>query len=165
MNPFKQPTRRQVLKQLGVLPAVATLGFPAILRGAGRSRQGRPNILVIMSDQHSARWCGYAGDPTVLTPNLDRLAARGVVFTNAYCNSPLCVPSRMSFLTGRQVQNIEIWDNHTILPSATPTFAHALGRAGYEVTLNGKMHFRGPDKLHGFQAQLKIGRASCRERV
>ena len=60
----------------------------------------------------------------------------------------------MSFLTGRHVQAIEIWDNHTILPSSVPTFAHGLTRAGYDVVLNGKMHFRGPDKLHGFRAQL-----------
>jgi choline-sulfatase len=60
----------------------------------------------------------------------------------------------MSFLTGRHVQHIGIWDNHTILPSETDTFAHVLGRAGYDAVLNGKMHFRGRDKLHGFRAQL-----------
>lgn len=147
-------TRRDALKRLGLLSAGAALGFPAILRAGNRSRRGRPNILLIMSDQHAARWCGYHGDPTVLTPNLDRLAGRGVVFENAYCNSPICVPSRMSFLTGRHLQHIGIWDNHTILPSDVPTFAHGLGRAGYDVVLNGKMHFRGPDKLHGFRAQL-----------
>jgi choline-sulfatase len=147
-------TRRAALKRLGALSVAGAIGFPAILRAATRSRRGRPNILVLMSDQHAARWCGHAGDPTVQTPNLDRLAERGTVFSNAYCNSPLCVPSRMSFLTGRHVQHIGIWDNHTILPSETDTFAHVIGRAGYDVVLNGKMHFRGRDKLHGFRAQL-----------
>jgi len=147
-------TRREALKRLGLASAAGVLGFPAVLRPASRSRRGRPNLLVIMSDQHAARWCGYAGDPTVRTPQLDRLAGEGVVFANAYCNSPICVPSRMSFLTGRHVQHIGIWDNHTILPSETETFAHGLGRAGYDVVLNGKMHFRGPDKRHGFRAQL-----------
>jgi choline-sulfatase len=143
-----------MVRSLGVVTAINALGFPAVLRSAARTRRGRPNILLLLSDQHAARWCGYAGDPTVRTPNLDRLAEGGVVFENAYCNSPICVPSRMSFLTGRHAQNIGIWDNHTILPSEIPTFAHGLTRAGYDVVLNGKMHFRGPDKLHGFRAQL-----------
>lgn len=113
-----------------------------------------PNILFLLSDQHSACWTGFGGHPVVRTPHLDRLAAGGVTFENAYCNSPICVPSRMSFLTGRSVSDIEIWDNHTILPSETPTFAHALRDRGYDVVLNGKMHFRGEDTLHGFRAQL-----------
>ncbi len=112
------------------------------------------NILIIMSDQHSARWYGAGGNAVVQTPNLDRLAAQGVCFENAYCNSPLCVPSRMSFLTGRHVQNIGIWDNHTILPSSTPTWMQALRDRGYDVVLSGKMHFCGPDQLHGFRRQL-----------
>ena len=145
--------RRHALKTI-TLGAASTLTMPAVSRPGNRSRRGRPNLLVILSDQHAARWCGYHGDPTVLTPNLDRLAGQGVVFDSAYCNSPICVPSRMAFLTGRHVQHIGIWDNHTILPSETPTFAHGLTRAGYDVVLNGKMHFRGPDKLHGFRAQL-----------
>lgn len=157
MKAYSRPPllkRREAVKHIGMLTGASMLGFPSILRPASRTRRGRPNILLLMSDQHAARWCGYAGDPTVRTPNLDRLAERGVTFANAYCNSPLCVPSRMSFLTGRQVQHIGIWDNHTILPSEVETFAHVLGRAGYDVVLNGKMHFRGRDKLHGFLAQL-----------
>lgn len=61
----------------------------------------RPNLLLIYSDQHCAAVTGCYGDPVVQTPNLDRLAKRGVVFESAYCPSPLCVPSRMSFLTGK----------------------------------------------------------------
>jgi choline-sulfatase len=151
---MKSMTRRDALKRMGAISVAGSLAFPSILRAGTRARRDRPNLLVIMSDQHAARWCGYAGDPTVRTPNLDRLAEAGVVFRNAYCNSPLCVPSRMSFLTGRQVQNIGIWDNHTILASEVETFAHVLRRSGYDVVLNGKMHFRGPDKLRGFRAQL-----------
>jgi len=152
--------RRNALKTLGILTA-GTLGVPAILRSATEARRGRPNLLVIMSDQHAARWCGYTGDPTVKTPHLDRLAEGGVIFDHAYCNSPLCVPSRMSFLTGRQVQHIGIWDNNTILRSERETFAHLLDRTGYDVVLNGKMHFRGLDKLHGFRAQLSADPAGA----
>jgi len=119
-----------------------------------RACMDQPNILLIMSDQHAACWSGNGGNPAVRAPALDRLASEGVAFDNAYANCPICVPSRMSFLTGRFVSDIEIWDNHTILPSETPTFAHALRKSGYDVVLNGKMHFRGPDRLHGFRAQL-----------
>lgn len=150
----KTLSRRAAVKHLGLISIAGALGFPAILRAGSRARKGRPNILLLLSDQHAARWCGYEGDPTVRTPNLDRLASRGVNFQSAYCNSPLCVPSRMSFLTGRLVRNIGIWDNHTILPSEIQTYAHGLSRAGYDAVLNGKMHFRGTDKLHGFRAQL-----------
>jgi choline-sulfatase len=114
----------------------------------------KPNILMIMSDQHGARWTGAYGDDYIKTPNLDRLASRGTLFENAYTTCPICVPARMSFMTSRYVSDIEIWDNNTILPSETRTWAHALREVGYDVVLNGKMHFRGPDKLHGFRAQL-----------
>ena len=117
--------------------------------------QGRgPNILLIISDQHGARWNGCYGNSLVRTPAIDALAREAVVFDNAYCNSPLCVPSRMSFLTGRRVQDIEIWDNHTQLPPGTWTWPRALVAAGYEVVLDGKMHIAGPDRLQGFQRQL-----------
>ena len=71
----------------------------------------RPNFLVIMSDQHNRRNLGCMGDQIVRTPNLDRLGAGGVVFGNTYCASPLCVPSRMTFLTGRHCSDIEVWTN------------------------------------------------------
>jgi choline-sulfatase/uncharacterized sulfatase len=62
------------------------------------SSQGRPNILFLFSDQHNARCLSSAGHPDVKTPNLDGLASRGVRFTNAYANNPICTPSRISFL-------------------------------------------------------------------
>ena len=71
-----------------------------------------PNILVIMSDEHAPQFSGFGGHPLVRTPHLDRLAARGVMFSNTYCASPLCTPSRMSFMTGRHVhRNPGGWDN------------------------------------------------------
>lgn len=114
----------------------------------------RPNLLVIMSDEHGPMFSGTYGHPIVQTPHLDRLAENGVLFENAYCNSPLCAPSRMSFMTGRYIHHIGTWDNSTPLASDAVTWAHLLRAVGYDVVLSGKQHFLGPDKLHGFRAQL-----------
>lgn len=116
--------------------------------------QTQPNILLIMSDEHGPMFSGCYGHPIVQTPHMDRLAERGVLFENAYCNSPLCLPSRMSFMTGRYISNIEVWDNDSILATNAVTWAHQLRAVGYDVVLAGKQHFVGPDKLHGFRAQL-----------
>ena len=114
----------------------------------------RPNILVVMSDQHSKHVTGCYGDPVVSTPHLDRLASRGVLFEDAYCPFPLCSPSRMSFMTGKMASSIQMYDNSSILDSDEPTFAHALGQSGYETVLCGRMHFNGPDQRHGFQKRI-----------
>ncbi|MFO7946271.1 MAG: sulfatase-like hydrolase/transferase [Armatimonadota bacterium] len=114
----------------------------------------RPNILLIMSDQHSPHVLGCAGDEIVRTPNLDALADRGVRFENAYCSCPLCVPSRMGFLTSRHCQDISVWTNSCILASDIPTFVHSVGAAGYDTVLGGRMHFKGPDQRHGFHERL-----------
>lgn len=109
-----------------------------------------PNILLIVSDQHAQHASGCYGDPAGVTPELDRLAAGGVVFDNAYCPSPICGPSRMSMMTGLQPHENRCWLNGDILNSGTPTFAHALGAAGYTTALVGRMHFIGPDQTHGY---------------
>lgn len=114
----------------------------------------QPNLILIISDQHNADVLGCAGDAVVRTPNLDALAAGGVRFENAYCGSPLCVPSRMTFMTSRHCSDIEVWTNGCTLASDIPTFAHSLGAAGYEVVLGGRMHFVGPDQRHGFHRRL-----------
>ena len=115
---------------------------------------GQPNFLIILSDQHNPHNLGCYGDRIVRTPNLDRLAATGVRFDHTYCASPLCVPSRMTFLTGRHCSDIGVWTNSCYLPSDIPTFAHGLGSAGYETVLGGRMHFLGPDQRHGFEHRI-----------
>jgi choline-sulfatase len=116
----------------------------------------RPDILYIMSDQHAQKITGCYGDPLVRTPNIDALARRGVVFDNAYCPSPLCVPSRMSALTGRWPSEQGCWTLQDMLGSDVPTWAHALGAAGYRTILVGRLHAIGPDQLHGF-AERHVG--------
>ena len=114
----------------------------------------QPNIVMIMVDQMAHDVIGRLGHPTVLTPHLDRLAARGVAFVNTYCNSPICVSSRTAFMTGTLVRHNGAYDNGSEFPASLPTFVHQLNRAGYQTILSGKMHFVGPDQLHGFQERL-----------
>ena len=116
---------------------------------SAESSAQRPNLLFIISDQHNPSVTGCYGDPVVQTPHLDRLAERGVVLQNVYCTAPLCVPARMSYMTGQYPTDIETWDNRHILDTGIPTFAHALGAVGYRPTLIGRMHFVGADQLHG----------------
>jgi choline-sulfatase len=111
----------------------------------------RPNVLILLSDQHSKLHIGAYGDPLVRTPHLDRLAARGMTLTNAYCPSPVCGPSRMAFMSCRTPSHNRVWDNSHLLHSGIPTWAHALGLAGYETSLIGRMHFNGHDQRHGFE--------------
>lgn len=113
----------------------------------------KPDILLLFSDQH-AQLAGCYGDSVVRTPNIDGLARDGMAFDNGYCPSPICLPSRMSFLTAREPHRQECWTNEDILPSGIPTFAHSLGAAGYETTLVGRLHSVGPDQHRGYRERL-----------
>ena len=124
--------------------------------GSAMNEKRRPNILVLMADQHAPQYSGPYGHRLVRTPNLDRLAEEGTVFTNAYSPCPVCVPARMAFMTGKEIQHIGVWDNGVPLSEDEPTWAHHLKRVGYRTALCGKMHFRGHDQLHGFEKQLSI---------
>jgi arylsulfatase A-like enzyme len=83
--------------------------------------------------------------------SLSRLAAQGVVFDAAYCNSPLCAPSRFTLVSGQLPSKIGAYDNAADFPADVPTYAHYLRRLGYRTALSGKMHFCGPDQLHGYE--------------
>ena len=111
------------------------------------------NLLFLMSDEHNARMLGCSGHPVVQTPNLDALAARGARFTSAYCNSPICVPSRASFATGRYPHQIGAWDNASPYVGQAPSWAHRLRAAGHPVTTIGKLHYRSPLDDTGFADQ------------
>lgn len=116
-----------------------------------------PNFLILMGDQHTSRLLGCAGAEYVRTPNLDRLAAEGVRFPNAYCPHPHCVPSRAAFMTGLHTHKIPCYDNGATFRSDLPTWAHMLRHAGYHTVLDGKMHFVGTDFLHGFHEHVNEG--------
>ena len=116
----------------------------------------RPDIVMVLTDQHAARTLGCAGDPVAETPRLDRLAAEGTRFDACHCAAPLCVPSRTAFLSGLHPHETGVLTNDDCLGSDVPTIAHAMAAAGYDCRLVGRMHFLGPDQTHGF-AERTLG--------
>jgi choline-sulfatase len=114
----------------------------------------RPNFLILMVDQLTGTLFPDGPEPWLHAPNLRRLAERSVRFSTAYTASPLCAPGRASFMSGQLPHRTGVYDNAAEFASDIPTFAHHLRRAGYRTALSGKMHFVGPDQLHGFEERL-----------
>lgn len=114
----------------------------------------KPNIVILMADQLTASALRTYGNNVSLTPNIDKLAREGVVFESAYCNSPLCAPSRAALMTGQFISRNSVFDNAAEFHADSPTFCHYLREQGYRTWLSGKMHFCGPDQLHGFDERL-----------
>lgn len=116
----------------------------------------RPNILFLFSDEHSYRCLslleGQTGEP-VQTPVLDALAKHGAFFSSAYCQSPLCTPSRICLLTGRSPMTSGGWANGSYLKPEIPTVASAFADAGYATCLVGKMHLGGANQMAGFASR------------
>jgi choline-sulfatase len=107
-----------------------------------------------MADQLAAACLPAYGDAVVRAPHLTALAERSTVFESAYCPSPLCAPSRAGLLTGRLPSRTGVYDNAAEMRASLPTVTHRLRAAGYRTALAGKMHFVGPDQLHGFEERL-----------
>ncbi|HSA88871.1 MAG TPA: sulfatase-like hydrolase/transferase [Burkholderiales bacterium] len=112
------------------------------------------NLLVIMSDEHDPRWMGCSGSALMHTPNLDRLAARGLRFTDAYTTCPICVPARAAFAIGRYIHQIGFWDNADPYDGSVPSWHHRLREAGHRVVSVGKLHFRSADDDNGFSEEI-----------
>lgn len=131
--------RRNFLKTSGLV--VSSFMVPRLLFGREKPVK-KPNILVIISDEHNAGVLGCYGNNIIRTPNLDRLAQQGLAFESCYCNSPLCVPSRLSFTSGKYASRVGVWSNSCWLPSADyPSLPRIMNAAGYESILCGKMHY------------------------
>lgn len=142
------------------IAAAATLSgascLPERSRGesaAGPSSAKPPNVLLLMADQHKRSCIGAYGDAVARTPNLDALARDSVRFTAAYCNNPICTPSRASMMTGLYSHHLEAQNNATPYLPTHPTMAHHFNRAGYMTALIGKMHFVDA-QTHGFEYRL-----------
>ena len=112
------------------------------------------NLLIIMSDQHSRGMLGCYGDPIVQTPNLDQLAARGTRFTSCWTPSPVCIPARASFATGKYIHQIGFWDNADPYDGSILSWHHRLRAAGHRVVSIGKLHFRSDEDDCGFSESI-----------
>ena len=113
----------------------------------------KPNILFLFSDEHQAAVLGCAGHPFIKTPNLDRLAAMGTRFTNAYTPSPICVPARASLATGLSVNKLRLWDNGMPYTGTPQGWGHQLQAIGVPCESIGKLHYRSEEDDNGFDAE------------
>ncbi len=132
---------------MGLVAALLGTAVPAGLAAE------RPNVLVIIGDDHAPYVFGAYGNKQVRTPSLDRLAAQGVRFNRAYCNSPMCTPSRQSFLTGKLPHTVGVTLLRTALKAREVTLADILSARGYETRAIGKMHFNSR-LTHGFDRHI-----------
>lgn len=114
----------------------------------------RPNVVLVVADQMSYRAMPFHGNNVVRAPSMEWLASEGVVFDAMYCNYPLCAPSRVAMLTGQLASKLGVYDNGAEFPASELTLAHVFRGAGYLTCLSGKMHFIGPDQLHGYEERL-----------
>ena len=119
-----------------------------------RAAHRPPNFLVIISDEHRKDAMGCAGHPLVETPHLDRLAARGTRFSNAYTSSPMCVPTRAALACGDHVHRTGFWDSATPYDGSATTWMHRVRDAGHEMVSIGKLHFRNGEDDNGFSEEI-----------
>lgn len=120
----------------------------------GPSMPRAQNTVIILSDEHNRNISGCYDHPFIRTPNIDQLAARGTRFTSAYCNSPICVPSRASLATGQYVHRIRCWDNAIPFHGQHPSWHSVIRDAGSIVTSIGKLHFRSAQDDNGFSEEI-----------
>ena len=111
------------------------------------------NVIVIMSDEHDPRHSGCYGSAFVKTPNIDRLAARGLRFANAYTPCPICVPARAAFATGQRVHQARLWDNALPYYGQFRSWGHVLQEQNIRVESVGKLHYRAEGDAAGFDSE------------
>jgi arylsulfatase A-like enzyme len=128
--------RREFIKLVGAATGLAGCNFPY----SAQAQHTRPNIVLIIADDMGWDDCGAYGHPTIRTPNIDRLAAEGMRFTNAFLTTSSCSPSRASIITGRYPHNTDAEQLHWPLPAEQQTFVELLKKAGYWTAAVGKWH-------------------------
>lgn len=138
--------------------SAALAGAPALLRAASKSK---PNLLLLMADQHRGDWMGCDGNRVLSTPNLDRLAGEGVRFTHAYSSTPTCTPARAALLTGMSPWRHGMLGYARVAEKYPVELPRLLRDAGYYTFGIGKMHWSPQRTLHGFHNTLldESGRA------
>lgn len=126
------------------------------LSDQGEVRSEGPNILMVMSDQHRGDWMGCAGASWLRTPNMDRLARDGVIFSRAACNSPVCAPSRSILASGLRGSHVGVLSNGDLYPLEVPTYYQVLRSGGYRVGCIGKTDLHKRDHWEGIRGDRPI---------
>ncbi len=139
-----------MLRTFGAIIALLVLASSGLAQSSKKL-----NVLWIIADDLAVHACGCYGNKQIRTPNLDRLAGRGMRFDRAYCNSPVCTPSRQSFFTGRYPRTIGVTQLRTALPESETTLAELLRAAGYATAAIGKMHLNS-SLTHGCDLRLDL---------
>ncbi|MBN1995936.1 sulfatase-like hydrolase/transferase [candidate division KSB1 bacterium] len=145
-------TRRSFIKSASVFTA-AGLSVPYLFERCGSGQQKLKNVIVLIGDDHAASVLGCYGNTIVRTPNLDKMASRGVRFSTAFANAPLCSASRQSLLTGRYPHATGVTLLRTPFPADQVTIAEHLKERGYVTGVIGKTHFN-DDLPHGFNVRI-----------
>ena len=114
----------------------------------------KPHILLLIDDQHRGDVMPIEGNPHIRTPTLDRLISEGTYFRNAYTPSPICVPARPSFMSGRYPRNAGCLTGADPIPDELVTIPGYLSQYGYRPVCAGKMHFTGTDPMRGWQERI-----------
>jgi arylsulfatase A-like enzyme len=139
-------SRREFLKTVGISFAIAGSGKIGKLL---ESKKRRPNILFFFPDQHRYDWVSMNPKMPEISPNLKKMAERGINFTNALCPSPVCAPSRACLASGKEYENCRVRDNKNVYPEEQRTFYRLLREAGYAVLGCGKFDLDKPGKSWG----------------
>ena len=147
--------RREFIRQAGAASALCALtGFQPQAEDAGE----RPaNVVVVMSDEHNPFVSSLHNHPLVETPNMTRLAARGTVFENTYCPSPLCLPCRSAFMAGRRVHELQTYSNCNVISHEYPSYGRVLEEQGVHSVLMGKVDVYRPSGGLGFSEVILPG--------
>ncbi len=130
---------KSLVRGVGAAVLAATGALTNHREVQGKTPSNKPNIVFICSDQHSYKYTGYMGHPIVKTPNLDKIARSGAVFTNAYCGNPVCVPGRTSLMTGMYASDCNSYCNSTVWDGSYPLWTKRLKDAGYYCWATGKL--------------------------
>jgi len=162
MGRCNEVDRREFLKATAAAATAAAVGEQARGAPTGQGRPDRPNILLLVGEQHNPRVLGVAGHPVVKTPHMDRLAAEGVYFPNAYSATPLCVPGRVAMFTGRFGHETGATENlYTELIADKPTLARSLREGGYRTCHVGKMHLGLAARIGAPEGRRRRRRRDC----
>ncbi len=130
----------QSVKVLAFWVFIVLMSFSGCQEKVKNERSVKPNVLIILTDQHTNDAISYLGNPHLNTPFMDDLAAEGTYFTASYCTSPVCGPSRSSLITGRMPHETGVVWNSTNINPSIPTIGHIFQKAGYQTAWAGKWH-------------------------